>query len=387
MSELQNSFKHIYIHWPFCKSRCYYCDFIALTDHETFFYPYHQALCKEIELVAQNFEKKQIIETIFLGGGSPSLYELHSLESLFQVLHKNFDLTKVQEITIETNPSDITEDKLKHWKSLGINRISIGIQILDDETLKKLNRQQTVSDALKAIELTPKFFENISIDLILGLPGVTKRTWQKTVTDVVKWPIKHISIYILTVYEKTPLFFKLKKNELKLEKEDTLIQLYEQSVKYLEEFGFLQYEISNFSKPKYKSLHNQAYWNRHPYYGFGLGASSFDGLKRFVNHNNIKNYIQSVANQNKIPIFSYECLNQQQIILEILMLSLRQKKGLSLHTMLYLLTDIQKIKLYKNIELLKNQSLLKQNKGKITLSLKGMLLENKVLFKLYEGLF
>lgn len=386
MSDFVN-FQHIYIHWPFCKKRCHYCDFVALAQHESFFESYHQALCKEIELVGKSLNSKQAIKTVFLGGGTPSLYPTHMLEEVFKTLNNYFDLSEVQEVTIEANPADITEEKLSEWKRFGINRLSMGVQVLDDEILKKLNRSQTTADVFQAIEIATKFFDNISIDLILGLPGITEKIWHATMQQSVAWAIKHISVYFLTVYEKTPLYFKVKKGELKLSADEQMVLLYSQTIDFLEKNNFSQYEISNFAKVGCESVHNQAYWDRKPYYGFGLGASSFDGQKRFTNFNNIETYARSIVSESKLPISFTECLTQQQVMLEMLMLSLRQKKGLDLHSVLYLLTGTQKITFNKNIELLKSESLLQQDDNRIFLSFKGIVLENEVVLKLSEGLF
>ena len=381
------NFQHIYIHWPFCKNRCHYCDFVALAQHESFFESYHQALCKEIELIGKSLNSRQTIKTVFLGGGTPSLYPTYMLEEVFKMLDKHFDLSNIQEVTIEANPADITEEKLSQWKSLGINRLSIGVQILDDQILEKLNRNQTTADVFQAIDISSKFFKNISIDLILGLPGITEKVWHATMQQAVAWPINHISVYFLTVYEKTPLYFKVKKGDLKLSDDDQMVTLYAQTIDFLEKNNLFQYEISNFAKIGCESVHNQAYWNRKPYYGFGLGVSSFDGQKRFTNFNNIESYIRSVVSELSLPVSLTECLTTQQVILETLMLSLRQKKGLDLHTVLYLLSGIQKITFNKNIELLKSESLLQQDDNRIFLSFKGMILENEVVLKLFEGLF
>lgn len=386
MSDSVN-FQHIYIHWPFCKNRCHYCDFVALANHEAFFESYHQALCKEIELVGKSLNARQTIKTVFLGGGTPSLYPTHMLEEVFKKLNRYFDLKSMQEVTIETNPADITQEKLFDWKKLGINRLSMGVQVLDDEILKKLNRFQTTADVFNAIDMAKSYFENISIDLILGLPDITENIWHATLQQAVAWPINHISVYFLTVYEKTPLYYKVKKGELKLFEDDQMVALYAQTIDFLEKNDFIQYEISNFAKIGYESLHNQAYWDRKPYYGIGLGASSFDGKKRFTNFNNIEMYIKSTISELKLPISFTECLMQQQIILEMLMLSLRQRKGLDLHSVLYLLTGTQKITFNKNIDLLKYESLLQQEADRVFLSFKGIVLENEVVLKLSEGLF
>lgn len=381
------NFQHIYIHWPFCKSRCHYCDFVALAQHESFFESYHKALCKEIELVAQSLNSKQRIATIFLGGGTPSLYPTHMLEEVFRTLDKYFDLSTTREVTIEANPADINQEKLSDWKKFGINRLSMGVQILDDQILKKLNRNQTTADVFNALDIAVKFFENISIDLILGLPDVTEEIWRETLSQAVSWPINHISVYFLTVYEKTPLYFKVQKGELKLCDDDQMISLYAQTIDFLEKNNFFQYEISNFAKEACESIHNQAYWDRKPYYGFGLGASSFDGKKRFTNYNNVETYTRSIISELSLPIALTECLTEEQIVIETLMLSLRQRKGLDLHAVLYLLTGTQKMTFKKNIELLKSESLLQQDENQVFLSFKGIILENEVVLKLSEGLF
>ncbi len=381
--------EHLYLHWPFCKSRCLYCDFIALAKHNEFYLSYHQALCKEIELVTKNLVAGPKIKSIFIGGGTPSLYPVNLLKDLFKTLSNSFDLDEAQEVTIEANPGDITQEKLQVWKELGINRLSLGIQILDDNVLKKLNRQQTVCEAFSAVETAQHYFKNISTDLILGLPDVTAQTWDQTLQQVVSWPIAHISLYFLTIYEKTPLYFKVNKKEVELPKEDSLVITYKNSVDFLKQNRFLQYEISNFAKAGKESIHNQAYWNRKSYYGLGLGASSFISARkeRFTNINNIESYIQSLLRDNKIPISSHESLDTQKIVLEILMLGLRQTSGVDLHDVLYLLTDEQKKQLHQNIELLKSESLLQQNNNRIALPLSSMILENSIVLKLYEGLF
>src|SRR5579872_782314 len=171
--------KHLYIHWPFCSSKCYYCDFVALEQHESFQDAYHDTLCKEIITFAQNLRKNtpesgNTIDTIFFGGGTPSLYPLNQLTKLFNVLHNNFNLKNSSEISLEANPADITEERLETWADLGINRISCGVQILDDDVLLRLNRRQRKKDVFNAMRILPKYFKNVSLDLILGLPDVTQ---------------------------------------------------------------------------------------------------------------------------------------------------------------------------------------------------------------------
>ena len=384
--------EHLYIHWPFCRSKCHYCDFLSFCNKHDLSQEYHDVLCKQIVKFANdqkkilNIEcffrqKKPSLKTIFFGGGTPSLYPLHLLEQLFDLIYNNFDTKKLQEVTIESNPCDITPEKLEIWKKVGINRLSIGIQILDDDILKKVGRNQTVKDALNAIKVAPQYFDNISVDLILGLPGVSRELWLKTLETVVGWPIKHLSFYMLTLYKGTKLFQKIENREIFLEKDDTISTLYVDTVNILEKNGFMQYETSNFANPGFESLHNIAYWDRKLYLGLGIGASSFDGQNRFVNEKNMGVFLGKAANAFLEDAYK-ERLSSKQELLEILMLGLRQKKGLDLHRVLYFLKDEEKALFLNGVDLLKEQGLIRQIDGRILLTLKGMLLENEVVLKL-----
>jgi len=379
--------KHLYIHWPFCSSKCYYCDFVALEQHESFQDAYHDTLCKEIITFAQNLRKNtpesgNTIDTIFFGGGTPSLYPLDQLTKLFNVLHNNFNLKNSLEISLEANPADITEERLETWADLGINRISCGVQILDDDVLLRLNRRQRKKDVFNAMRILPKYFKNVSLDLILGLPDVTQTTWQDTIEQAINWPISHISIYFLTIHEKTPLYFKVQRGELTVPNDDIMICTYTDTVNFLAQHGFEQYEISNFSRPGHQSVHNKAYWDRKPYKGFGIGASSFDGSIRTINENNLERYLKCGQNIDCIIPCQSETLTPEQDLLELLMLGLRQKTGLDLQRVLYSLMDFQKNKLLDNLKLLQETSCIEEKDGRIFLTLKGMALENEVLLKL-----
>ena len=374
--------EYIYIHWPFCKNKCHYCDFISFEKHEEFIKNYHEALCLQIKKFSEKFSSKNI-KTIFIGGGTPSLYPLYLLEELFDNIKQNFNLEKTEEVTIEVNPRDVKEEHLNVYQKLGINRLSIGVQILDDKVLEKLNRKQNKEDVFNLIKIAPKYFDNISVDLMLGLPDVLKKVWQNTLKEVISWPIKHISVYLLMVYEKTPLYFKVEKGELNLGEDSKIASLYEDTVNFLRDSGFEQYEISNFAKQGFESIHNKAYWDRRPYKGFGLGASSFDGSNRFVNEKNLIRYINSCNSSSDEPIFFSEKLTKKQEILETLMLGLRQNKGMNLHSVLYFLSRGEREMFMASLEELKSQSLIKEIGGNIALTLKGMLLENEVILKLF----
>ena len=371
----------LYIHWPFCHKKCHYCDFVAFEQHNPFQEAYHTALLKEIEAFTQA-QPKHAIKTIFLGGGTPSLYPIDKLKELFSTLHKHFDCSQLKEVTIESNPTDITQEKLEAWKAVGINRLSIGVQVLDDDVLKRLNRHQTTADVQRALSIAPDYFDNISIDLILGLPGVTEQTWMKTLEQAMTWPIKHISIYFLMIHEKTPLFFKIKKGKTLFDDEIATLKLFKKTVETLNSKGFKQYETSNYAHPGFESQHNQAYWNYKPYKGFGIGACSFNKKNRIINEKNLHRYLQTIEKGLYEKLFSIETLTQEQKKIEQLMLGLRQTKGMDLHRMVYLVSEGERSHFLKNLDLLKTESLVQECDKKIMLTTKGMLLENEVLVKL-----
>jgi len=377
--------KHLYIHWPFCKNRCHYCDFVAFEKHDSYFEPYHKALCEEIRrYVATLHKKDRIITTLFFGGGTPSMYPLDMLKELFEVLHENFRLN-LSEATIEVNPSGVTEEHLECWQKCGINRLSVGVQVLDDAILKKLNRHQTKANVQKLMDKAPTYFDNISIDLIMGLPGITKEIWESTLKTAMKWPINHISIYMLMVYEKTKLHFKIKKGEIVLPEESTLVALYKKTCDFLKKHNFEQYELSNFARPGCESIHNQAYWDRSSYRGFGVSAASFDGITRYTNLKNLTAYLEAYSPSKKSKKLSYhdiEKITSQQQVTEELMLGLRQSKGLDLHRMVYLLSVDEQTTFLRQLQLLKSHGLIEEEGGKIRLSTDGMMLENEIILSL-----
>lgn len=375
--------KHLYIHWPFCKRKCWYCDFTSFPEKESFIESYHSMLCEEIK----QFANGQEIETIFFGGGTPSLYPLPLLENLFGILRSNFSLSRSKEITIEVNPyfakaskgkpQSATEEKLEAWKNIGINRLSIGIQTLDENVLRSVNRYQSDESVMNLLDIAPKYFDNISVDIILGLPEVTEKIWQKTLNFIVERPISHVSVYFLTLYEKTPLAQKVAAKKIILPDESLIMKRFESTIDLLQNHGFEQYETSNFARPGMESLHNKAYWNRAPYRGFGLSAASFDGKKRFVNTHNLQQYVTSYEKER-----TEEVLSKSQAFLEELMLGLRQKTGVGLQRMVYFLSIAKQSTFRKKLENLKTQNLIREYDNHIFLTRRGVVLENEVIVQL-----
>lgn len=381
----------LYIHWPFCAAKCHYCDFVAMQDHHDFAGQYHKALCNEIRAFVA--ERPQVrgarIDTIFLGGGTPSLYPLHLLQELFALLRDVFDLSAVQEISLEVNPGGQTREHFEVWRDVGINRLSVGVQVLDDVVLARLNRPQKTQEVLEFFATAPQFISNLSADSIIGLPGVTDECWQRTVETCVRWPVSHLSLYFLTIHENTPLYHGVKAGAITIPRDEQVIAQYEWTVARYADAGFAQYEISNFAKPGFESKHNQGYWNRTPYYGFGIGAASFDGVSRCSNKKKLTGYI-SYFQSSAVSVEGWhgacEQLTHQQIVLEELMLGLRQRDGVGLHRMVYLCHLSQEKSFLMIRDQLVSDGYLEVTDSCMRLSRKGQIVENEVVVALMGGL-
>ncbi|MBA3954123.1 radical SAM family heme chaperone HemW [Candidatus Dependentiae bacterium] len=374
----------LYIHWPFCPYKCYYCPFVALAGHDHFMERYHEVLGKEITDFAQQQTQKAVINTLFFGGGTPSTYPLDLLLDMRAILNKNFTIAPDAEITFEVNPGTVTLEKLAVWKEVGINRLSIGVQSLNNEVLKKLNRHQNADDVRFLLDNAPQIIENLSVDVILGLPGVDEAEWKELINALVTWPIKHVSMYFLTVHEDTPLYFGIKQNKFILPCEDSVIDLYYWTVERLAQAGIYQYEVSNFARPGYQSRHNTVYWQRKIYKGFGMGACSFDGNARLQNEKNLLKYLEGVEKQQPITCF-YEQLTEKQAWLETLMLGLRQASGISVKHVMEHLSPEQQQEMRTTFTLLSEQQLLAPSDDEhIRLTTRGLAVVNEITLKLSE---
>lgn len=371
----------IYIHWPFCPYRCHFCPFVALASHDSFMPRYHAALCKEIKEFGDKVGCKRTLKTIYMGGGTPSTYPDKLLLDMSGILRDVFIITDNTEMTIEVNPGTVRVEQFAFWRSIGINRMSVGVQSLNDKALHTLGRMQSAKDVYFLLEHAQHEFDNISIDLILGLPGVTEDEWKAYLREVVTWPIKHISMYFLQVHEKTPLYFRVKSNELSLPKDAAVVDLYYWSRDLLISHGFVQYEVSNFAQPGYESRHNTVYWEREPYKAFGLGACAFDGTMRFQNEKNLMKYLAGVEQGKDVTIFSEE-LTEKQVQLEKIMLGLRRAKGVLLDTVMGGLNSSEIEQVTLQLERLKNHKLIEEKEGYLILTTEGLIVENEIVTQL-----
>jgi oxygen-independent coproporphyrinogen-3 oxidase len=317
----------VYIHIPFCKKICGYCDFYRITGTEMI--PgYVEALLKEMTLRA-DYLTGESVNTVYLGGGTPSALPYGSLEKIMQGIRKVFSVDDNAEITIEVNPDDITRDYAGTLQKLSFNRISVGVQSWNDKYLKMLNRRHDAQSAERAIkEILNAGFENLSVDLIYGLPGMKNSEWERSLEKTFRFDIKHLSAYHLTFEKETPFYKMLKQGLLReTDEEESNIQ-FATLMEIAGAHGFLHYEISNFCRDGWFSRHNTAYWKQVPYIGLGPSAHSFNGYSRQWNVSDVATYINSV--NSGYPDYEREELDFKKKFNEYIMTSLRTMWGIDL---------------------------------------------------------
>ena len=327
----------IYIHIPFCKQACYYCDFhfsTSLKKKEALIY----ALIKELELRKSELEA-QPIETIYFGGGTPSLLSIEELQLLLGAINNNYNVIDNPEITIEANPDDLISTSFQspraqsrglfeEYLNIGINRLSIGIQSFFEDDLKSMNRAHSSAEAKQCLEEATKYFDNITIDLIYGIPNMNLQKWNDNLQMAFSFGVNHISSYALTVEPKTALASFIKKGTYPAMDEALALEHFNHLVAETEKQEFVQYEISNFGKPNYFSKHNTSYWQGKSYLGIGPSAHSFNGKERSWNVSNNTKYIKSIQD-SKLPI-EVETLSKKDQFNEYIMTGLRTIWGVSL---------------------------------------------------------
>lgn len=315
----------IYIHIPFCKRACHYCNFHFSTSAELMS-GFIRALIKETSLQKEYINEG--VSTVYFGGGTPSLLSANELKLVIDTLYKTYNIEQDAEITLEANPDDITINQLANWKSLGINRLSIGIQSFFEEDLKWMNRAHNALQSVASINLAQTAGFSLSIDLIYGTPSLTDKNWHQNVEQAFKMGIPHVSCYSLTVEPKTALEKMIAMNTIAKPEIEKQAYQFELLMEWMKAAGYEHYEISNFAKPGFESKHNSSYWQGKPYLGLGPSAHSFNGYSRQWNISNNSLYIKSLR-QHKVP-FEREVLTTTQQLNEYIMTSLRTNNGTSL---------------------------------------------------------
>jgi oxygen-independent coproporphyrinogen III oxidase len=366
----------VYLHIPFCKSRCSYCDFAtdvyrtsdAVED-------YVEALCSEISGFAIAGGNARSIDTVYFGGGTPSLLMPRQVGRILNVVQEKFSISEDPEITMEMNPATVTPASLKEYKRLGVDRASFGVQTFDDTELKRLARGHDAQDARDTFGmLRDAGFDNVSFDLIAGLPRQTLSDWERNLDEALTLGPEHLSLYLLEIHEGTPLAEQIKTHRQPVPDEDIAAEMYETMIDKVTAAGFRQYEISNFAKPGFESRHNSKYWRLDPVFGFGVSAHSYDGSKRYANDRDTAAYVKKIGDAGTAEV-TRETIDQAS---EFVFLGLRLTEGV----------DLEK---YKNrfdrdllsehaheIERINDAGLIEVFESRLRLTRRGMLFSNEV---------
>jgi len=369
--------KAAYLHIPFCEHICHYCDFNKVFLKGQPVDDYLQALDQEMKVTLEQYPTDSL-QTIFVGGGTPTSLNQQQLLSFCESMNRNLPKSNTCEFTFEANPGDLTKEKLQILKEAGVNRISLGVQTFNEDLLKKIGRVHQARDVYQTIENAKTVgFENISIDLIFSLPTQTVNDFKESLTEAFSLDIPHFSAYSLIIEPKTVFYNLLKKGKLPTPGEDIEATMYEILMGEMEKHGFDQYEISNFSKAGYESKHNLTYWNNEYYYGFGAGAHSYvNGIRR-SNSGPLKKYIEQI-NSGKLPVFEEHLVSKAEQMEEEMFLGLRKTEGVSIsHFIKKFSLDPQKLFKHELTDLISKQWIEVKN-NHIYLTKNGRFLGNEV---------
>ena len=390
----------VYLHIPFCKSRCSYCDFATDVYRESGAVErYVAALCREIrQFLPQNDADDAnltggvdlrdqrssaavsllTVDTIYFGGGTPSLLSAIQVEAILQAVREQFEVVSDAEITLEMNPATVTPESLAGYLDAGVNRASFGVQTFNDRDLKLLARGHDANDARNTFKmLRGAGFSNISFDLIIGLPGQTLDDWQRNLDEALKLDPEHLSLYILEIHEATPLAEQVRSGRRPVPDEEIAAEMYEHLLDRIPTTSFEQYEISNFAKPGLASRHNTKYWRLDPVFGFGVSAHSFDGMSRYWNVRDTQEYVSAVE-ADKTPIAGRDILTDEKLAGERAFLGMRLTDGISVNDYERATGIDLKAKYAGELERLADAGLIELAGDRLKLTRRGMLFSNEV---------
>lgn len=366
----------IYIHIPFCKKLCFYCDFyhvVSPKDSSAFI----EALGQEAE-IRSDYLKNETVSSLYLGGGTPSVFSINELDAILNKIRNHYKITDDCEITIEVNPDDVRPGYAEDLRKLGINRISLGIQSWHDHDLKMLNRRHDSDQAVKALNsVLNAGYDNVTIDLIYGLPGMSLKDWESNLDFSLRFNIQHLSAYHLTFEEGTVFGRMLAKGDISEIDEDESAAQFNLLIDKAESAGFIHYEISNFGRPGYFSLHNSNYWKQVNYIGLGPSAHSFNGYSRQWNIRDLKGYIKAVNSGN--PFFESEDLDIKTRFNEYIMTSLRTMWGIDLEYVEKLFEKEGYDYVLNLAGKYKSYGLMKQEKNSLVLTNQGKLISDNII--------
>ena len=366
----------IYIHSPFCRKKCSYCDFYSIESSKKTLNKYLKSLKAEIQFYSKLLDKKKV-KTIYIGGGTPSLLSTDDIVLLLNQIKDNFNLKNNIEITMESNPDSLTEKKVIGFKNAGINRMSVGIQSFINKELNILGRVHNSKKSKNIIEILQKHISNYNVDLMFALPGQKFEDFQFSINKLIEYNPPHISLYNLQIEEGTLLYKQLKSGIIETIEEDLDYKMYNYAINELKKAGYNHYEISNFAKENYESKHNIIYWKYKPYLGLGPSAHGFNGYSRYYNVNSLSDYMSQLSN-NEFPIDNIINLTKNELISERMIMGLRLIEGIDRDVFKDRFNCSIESIYHDEIRKLKNQGLLTEDKNKIYLTKKGINLGNKV---------
>ncbi len=319
----------VYLHIPFCASRCHYCNFATGGYEENLAQKYVEAICQEIGSAKFTGEMRNV-DTIYFGGGTPSTLTIAQFQSILDQCKNRFQIAPEAEITAEANPGSLTLEYLTQLHRLGVNRLSIGVQSFLDRELEMIGRGHVADDARSAVKMARVAgFKNLSLDLIAGLPEQSIETWRNNLQSAMELEPEHLSVYLLELYQDAPLLHRIKRGELQAIDDDLTVQMYYELVDLAEQNGYEQYELSNWAKPGFESRHNLKYWNGALYHAFGMSAAGYDGNQRWSNTRNLKEYIDRIEKSESV-IGETTALTAEDLKSEAIFLQLRLKEGVNL---------------------------------------------------------
>ena len=362
----------IYIHIPFCKQKCFYCDFCSFANKKEMQEKYVEAVINEIKNITH--KEKYTVTTIYFGGGTPSILNPEYIKNILQEIESSFKILDDAEITIEINPGTVNEEKLKKYKEYGINRLSIGLQSANDKILKNIGRIHDYKQFEETFFYARKCgFKNINVDLMIGLPTQTIEDVKQTLEKIIQKNPEHISVYSLIIEEGTIIEKLINENKLQLPNEETERIMYWTVVNELKENGYNQYEISNFSKKTYESKHNTNCWKQKQYVGLGTSAHSYLNKKRYSNTNNIEEYIKNIQENNiSKNITIHEEQTEELTMNEYMLLGLRMIQGININEFKQKFKTDPTIKYKKILEKLQKENLIQITKTSIKLTKQGI---------------
>ena len=375
----------LYLHVPFCSSKCSYCAFYSVTNNQLK-QDYIEAVCKELylrkhffqDIHLKNNQFDPVVNTVYFGGGTPSCLDESDFEKIFNTIYDCFG-SSFEEVTIECNPDDITLPYANILKKYA-NRISLGIQTFNNDQLKLINRRHNAEEAIKAINIIKEVgISNISIDLIFGFPKETLADWLFDINQAIKLDVQHVSAYSLMFEEGTKLYHLLQKKKIEQISEELSVEMYDVLIDQLSEVGLVQYEISNFAKPGFESRHNSSYWNEMPYLGVGPSAHSYNLFTRSWNVSNVSQYVKSIS-KGILPL-EEEQIDEITRYNDLITTALRTKEGIHLNT---LQEDYAQYLLEQSSEFIKEGTMIKTNDNRLALTRKGYYISDAIMAELIK---